>query len=76
MVKAGDILKFAEPVHCWDKQFLDKGGKYIVKKDVIDVDELNLHLEISNGGFGFGKFSQYADKPFEVIGNIFENGEN
>ena len=75
MVKAGDILKFAEPVHWWDKKLLDKGGKYIIKY-YKDIGELCLTLKISNGGYGYGKFSQYAVRPFEVVGNVFENGES
>ena len=29
MVKAGDILKFDEPLYSWDKEHLDKGARYI-----------------------------------------------
>lgn len=89
MVKAGDILKFAEPLHWWDKEILQKGGKYIVEKvpqaefyqtpdgwwhsKDTGKTELHLRLKLKNGGFGYGKIAQYADRNFEVIGNIFEN---
>ena len=32
MIKAGDVLKFAEPLCDWHADFLDKGGKYILKQ--------------------------------------------
>ena len=49
MIKVGDVLKFAEPLCDWHADFLDKGGKYILKQqhqlEIYQTEDDSLALQ-------------------------------
>lgn len=79
-------MKFEKPLW-FDEKY--PGGKYIVvenqKSEIyqdenglwhgkdLEETELRLNYKLGNGSYGIGLISDFADKNFEVIENIFEN---